>query len=423
MGKKNLGYCSVRVKETKIFRLVRHYGKYVFCVAAGALFYLTAEILENGTDPVENGVLKRNPCGQGDMLYEFSVDGLNDTFSVELYVPEQELSEEQFHELVPEMSEVLLQRILGENSSLQEVRADLELVREIPEYGVDVSWRSERPEIVGVDGSVYMDESSDGKVNEENTVLLYLEAELSNGMVSEVLEIPVVVLSPQSSVEERFHTMLEELVLQKREQPEIVLPEEFEGHVIRYQRLKETSNGILVLLGLVAAICMFLKEKEDIAAARKKKDDQLMEDYPDFVYKFLILIGGGYSAKEAWRKLCEGYLTDSGKSDRPLCEEMQITMNQMETGVPEIRAYAEFGRRCGSRSYVKFASLLESSISTGGKNLRKLLETEVEDAFKLRTDLARRKGEEASSKLLLPTFVMLGVVMVMVMAPAFLTIM
>ena len=104
-----------------------------------------------------------------------------------------------------------------------------------------------------------------------------------------------------------------------------------------------------------------------------------------------------------------------------MCEEMQITLNQMETGMPEVRAYAEFGRRCGNRSYVKFSSFLESSISTGGKNLRTLLESEVKEAFEIRTDIARRKGEEASAKLLLPTFVMLSVVMVMVMAPAFLT--
>ena len=167
---------------------------------------------------------------------------------------------------------------------------------------------------------------------------------------------------------------------------------------------------------------MFLKEKEDDALARKVREEQLMEDYPEFVYQLLILIGAGYSAKAAWKKVSERYEEDKEMMKRPLRKELQVTLNQIETGVPEVRAYIEFGRRCGNRKYMKFASLLESSISTGGKNLIKLFEDEVKEAFELRTDIARRKGEEASAKLLLPSFVMLGVVMVMVMAPAFLTI-
>ena len=148
----------------------------------------------------------------------------------------------------------------------------------------------------------------------------------------------------------------------------------------------------------------------------------MIEDYPDFVYEFLILAGAGYSVKAAWKKMAESYAEDVIKRKRPLCQELQITINQMETGMPEVRAYIEFGRRCGNRNYVKFASLLESSISTGGKHLRNRLEAEVKEAFEMRIDIAKRKGEEASAKLLLPTFIMLGVVMVMVMAPAFLTI-
>ena len=68
-----------------------------------------------------------------------------------------------------------------------------------------------------------------------------------------------------------------------------------------------------------------------------------------------------------------------------LLREMKITINQMETGIPETRAYADFGKRCGIRCYIRFASLLESCVQTGGKNLRNLLEAEMEETkyFKL----------------------------------------
>lgn len=400
------------MKKAKIIEWIRRYGKYALCVVASMVFYLLAEVLGQETDSVGKGVLYRNPCGQGDAFYEISVDGLEKSFSMEISVPEQELSEEAFRASVPEMAEVLMERIVGENPSLQEVCTDLELVREIPEYGVDVSWQSNCPEIIGIDGTVYAEEAAE----------VFLEAKLSNGIVSEVLEIPIRVFPAYTSLEDRFRAVLEDIILQNKEQGEVILPKSFEGKEIQYRSSDQSSNEILLLLGIAAAICMFLKEKEDVENVRKEREEQLMEDYPDFVYEFLILTGAGYSVKVAWKKMTESYVGNPAKMKRPICKEMQFALNQMETGIPEIRAYIEFGRRCGNRNYVKFSSLLESSISTGGKNLRRLLEAEVKESFELRTDMARRKGEEASAKLLLPTFVMLSVVMVMVMAPAFLTV-
>lgn len=87
-----------------------------------------------------------------------------------------------------------------------------------------------------------------------------------------------------------------------------------------------------------------------------------------------------------------------------------------------MQAYGDFGRRCGLRCYARFASLLQNGLQTGNRNLRRLLEAEMEEAFQQRKDTAKRLGEEASGKLLLPLFLMLGVVMVMITAPAFLAL-
>lgn len=164
-----------------------------------------------------------------------------------------------------------------------------------------------------------------------------------------------------------------------------------------------------------------MKEKSDQAEERKRREKSLMEDYPDLVSGFLILTGAGYPAKAAWKKLTLERTDRKNTGYHPLYEEMQMAVNQMETGIPETRVYAEFGRRCQLRCYVKFASLLESSVHTGGKQLRTLLEQEVEEAFQQRTDLAKRRGEELSAKLLVPMFGMLAVVLVMVISPAFLS--
>lgn len=122
-------------------------------------------------------------------------------------------------------------------------------------------------------------------------------------------------------------------------------------------------------------------------------------------------------------KITEDYLEcrRQGGQERPAYEELARACSQIKSGTPESRAYEEFGRRCGLPSYLKLSGLLEQNRKTGGKNLRHLLKLEVADAFEQRKNLARRQGEEASAKLLLPLFMMLGIVMVIVAVPAFLS--
>lgn len=178
----------------------------------------------------------------------------------------------------------------------------------------------------------------------------------------------------------------------------------------------------MIFLGIAAALCLFLKEKSDEKEVKKRWEDQMILDYPELLSNFVVLTGAGYPVRQAWKKQVVDAENKKTVHLHPVYREMRTALNQMETGTPEIRAYGEFGRRIGLGCYIKFASLLGNSVSTGGKDLRRLLEEEMEAAFRQRKELALRKGEEASTKLLIPMFLMLGVVMVMVVAPAFLSL-
>ena len=87
--------------------------------------------------------------------------------------------------------------------------------------------------------------------------------------------------------------------------------------------------------------------------------------------------------------------------------------------MPESRAYGEFAARCGILPYRKLVTLLEQNRKNGGRELRIALELEMSDAFEKRKHLARQLGEEAGTKLLVPLFLLLGIVMVLIAAPAF----
>ncbi len=386
-------------------------------MAAGISFYWMTRWFGVSAPGPEEGILKRNPVGGGEAVYEFLVEGLSEKeFPMSLAVPEQRLTGAQFREAVPRAMELLCERIVGENSSLLEIRQDMRLVREIPEFGIEVSWESAAPEIVSSQGLV------DAKDLPAAGIEVILLARLSNGLCEEKIEIPVRVFPKMLTSGERFQAALETLAGSELEAGEVPLPIEFEGKRLTYQSRKKTGDFLLLFLGAAAAACLPLKEKRDREKGKKRREERFMRTYPDLVSRFLILTGAGYPIKQAWKKQVFDYQKSRGRFVNPVYEEMEITLNQMETGTPEARAYGEFGRRAGLRPYVKFVSLLQSSLQVGGKNLPTLLEAEMEEALKQRKDFARRKGEEASTKLLLPMFLMLGVVMVLVVSPAFLTL-
>ena len=73
------------------------------------------------------------------------------------------------------------------------------------------------------------------------------------------------------------------------------------------------------------------------------------------------------------------------------------------------------------QAYVRLGALLSQNLRKGTKGLTQLLKTEALQAFEDRKANARRRGEEAGTKLLLPMFLMLSVVLVIVIVPAFLS--
>lgn len=125
----------------------------------------------------------------------------------------------------------------------------------------------------------------------------------------------------------------------------------------------------------------------------------------------------------AWEKIANDYqwaVKQNRRKERPAYEEMSRTAAQLRSGGSESRAYGEFGKRCALQSYLKLGALLEQNQKTGAKSLKSALELEMVSAFEERKNLARRLGEEAGTKLLLPLFLLLGVVMVIIVVPAFL---
>ena len=93
----------------------------------------------------------------------------------------------------------------------------------------------------------------------------------------------------------------------------------------------------------------------------------------------------------------------------------------MKSGVAEGTAYENFGRRCQLPNYIKMGSLLSQNLKKGSKGLVSLLEKEALSSMEERKNTARKLGEQAGTKLLFPMLLLFGVVLIILIVPAFLS--
>ena len=127
--------------------------------------------------------------------------------------------------------------------------------------------------------------------------------------------------------------------------------------------------------------------------------------------------------RRAWKKMVDDYEEQKERwGTRHAYEEMKQTMYEMESGISEAESYERFGRRCNIQEYMKLGALLSQNLRKGTKGLSQILKIEAIQAFEERKARAKRLGEEAGTKLLLPMFLMLSVVLIIVIVPAFLSI-
>ena len=77
--------------------------------------------------------------------------------------------------------------------------------------------------------------------------------------------------------------------------------------------------------------------------------------------------------------------------------------------------------RCKVQSFRKLTALLLQNLKKGSSELVGLLHSEAVNAFEIRKSAARKLGEEAGTKMLFPMILSLGVVLVILIVPAWMS--
>lgn len=387
--------------------------------AAAALGFLAGVTDEQGGALEELG-LPRNAVGEGSYEEELQIDAgdVLEKYYYTVTVPEQVPAPEEEKHLLEQAIGEIDAEFLGENTSLSDIQKKV-VIRESYQNGlVEASWNFDHSEIVDYEGEIIAEDLP------QTGVLVQAAVELTCGESGKCYEFSFCVMPLVRSRQEQLIKDIEDNLAEQGEQSgidKVILPERLSGEKLQWSRKEEYLPEKILALGIVVMASIPLLGLSKRQEERKKREEQLLLEYPDVISKLVLLMGAGMTLFGAWKKIAEEYEIKRKNNALPMrisCEEMLYTCHEIEGGIGEGRAYERFGERCGEKRYRKLGNTLSQNLRKGNQGLVDLLETEVEEAFEERKSVAKKYGEEAGTKLLFPMIIMLAMIMALLLVPA-----
>ena len=389
--------------------------KYWLIVIAGFILFILCSTFLNNTEA--SNYVQRPYVDEDDTEVKIEVEGLLEgSQKIEIPVSKRVYSNEEVKEAMKKGMDEILKILPGENTSLQDITTDLNPVSELSDLGLGIKWDFGDGDIIDIQGKVDNETLSESVYIDIGVTLSYESYEESYVIPARVMPKP---MSADESLIKRFKDYISVADKKSAGESGFYLPESFEGKKLVYHLEDGMNFHLIWIMGIIVAILLYLREKNNDRQKLEKKKRELLKDYPDIVSKLIVFIGAGLSVRQSWEGIVKDYESEN-KEKRYAYEEMAKSLARLKTGTQENVVYKEFGRSCLLRQYMKLASLLEQNRKSGISTLSTLLGMESQSAWEERLNLAKREGEELNTKLLLPLFMMLLIVMMMIIVPALL---
>lgn len=143
-----------------------------------------------------------------------------------------------------------------------------------------------------------------------------------------------------------------------------------------------------------------------------KRQDECVTELPEVVSSMALLINSGMVLRDAWEMIA---YSKSGT----VYDLMQDACVQMQNGVPDVDAIQRFGTLSASAEVKKFSGALIQGMQKGSRELSDFLVQQSTEMWEGKKQRMLQKGEAAAAKLLMPTVLIFGGIILTVLAAAF----
>lgn len=361
----------------------------------------------------EDGSIKRNEFGGEDKSVHLVIDaeGIVENYSYELEVEPTRISEEEAEQYIAKAMEEI-------DADFKEIKADVEIQDTYVSGFVEADWY--------FSPSGYL--SSEGRVVQENIpeegILINARVTLLCGDYEAVYSFPFRIEKEILSEQERFFNQVDEWIEKQMKQEgttSIILPDEINGINIIWSEKKDYLAVKIMLLEIVAIVLISISKKRKLEKENQERKRSIELQYPDVVNQLSILLEAGMTTRQAWQRMAKQY---TEKRQRNLVEENLVyeaithMSHRLAEGENEKIAYEKFLGEIDVMCYHRLFRTLIGNLEKGTSSICNYLEEESRRAYEQRIFLAKKIGEEASTKMLFPLMIMMILVMAMVVAPA-----
>lgn len=343
-----------------------------------------------------------------------------ESYQIDISVGSRVYTGEEADALFERMTAELLPILLKDNDSADHILHPVAMVKSVEGYPFDISWECSNYELLDYDGIVHNEEL-------EAPAIITLTADCTYLKEHRYTEIDLVICPPEKTREELIYEEILNAVRgreeESRSKEDFILPQRISyGEIFWEENLDDISP--LILLGALVVCVLIAPFKEtEISSRLKKRSRELLIEYPAFISRLTLYLGAGMSVRNCLALFGRQAALRASKKKKLsyLDRELIITARELEVGISDQEAVEHLGKRCGTREYMRFSALLVQNMRKGSADLIGMLGEESQEAFELRKNEARKLGEEASTKMLLPMVMMLAVVMIIIMVPAYMS--
>lgn len=362
----------------------------------------------------------RNEAGEGEHLEDVQIKVDGTKYQYELPVSEKIYTKKEEEKAFQEGFAYLEQKMLKNNQSLNEVRSNLQFLWEIPDSPLEVKWEFEDQSLVDMEGKVHNQSfTNHSKVTHVRLSLTYL-----NDKKEKIYTITIYPrkLTKTQVKAEQILLKIKQLEQKSRTEKFFQIPLQLsDGEIL----ISKKTNPWLVflILSLAAIPFMILRQLEQEKQKQKEVKKQSELEYSNILWQFILLLEAGFTIKSAWKKIVSDYEKKKQQMTESKCyvyEQMLYSYRQMELGCSQEQVFEMFSKKMSMKSYSKLMTLFLQNVTKGSKRMLEILKSEERQAFLDRCEQAKRMGEEADTKLLLPMGIMLLNILLLLMVPAYL---
>lgn len=339
------------------------------------------------------------------------VDGIFEDYKVSLEVEPRRITQKEAEEFFLKTKEEI-------DADFTEIKRQVFMKETYVDGLVEAEWSFSPTGMIGIDGILQEDEIP------EDGVLITANVTLSCGMYEEIYTFPFHLEKPKLTKKEQIEKELSRWIENEQQlegEDVFHLPYVLGGLEAQWHEKKEfLSLKILVLEGISVILIIYARKKEQEDIVKKRREKRELQ-YPEIVSQLLILLEAGMTTRQAWHRIASQY---KEKRKKKLMDESDVYEaivqldRRLYEGEKERVAYENFAVQMDSICYRRLIRLLVNNLEKGSRDICKQLSLESKQAYEQRILLAKKLGEEASTKMLIPMMLMMILVMVIVMAPA-----